>query len=141
MRRRATLALAAIAALILAAPASAEQHTAASGQVSATFSYDPAGAYQYWDLWLTVDRVGVTVFDESLDISSCEEPYCMPGGEFADDGGVKVRDLDADGEPEVIADVFTGGAHCCVASEILRWTTNIESDRPREDTPSSSQPR
>lgn len=26
---------------------------------------------------------------------------------------VRVRDLDADGEPEVLLDTYTGGAHCC----------------------------
>jgi hypothetical protein len=122
MPRTATVLACGVAAFALAAaPASAEEYTAISGQVTATFSYDPAGNYEYWDLWLAVDRAGVTVFDEPLDIATCEEPYCMPGGEFADDGGVKVRDLDGDAEPEVIADVFTGGAHCCIASEILRW--------------------
>jgi hypothetical protein len=121
MHRPLILVLAAIAALVLAAPASAKEYTATSGHVTATFSYDPAGDFEYWDLRLAVDRAGARVFDAPLDLGSCEEPYCMPGGEFADDGGIKVRDLDADGEPEVIADVFTAGAHCCVASEILRW--------------------
>jgi hypothetical protein len=29
--------------------------------------------------------------------------------------------VDADGEPEVVTDLYTGGAHCCDISRILRW--------------------
>ena len=32
-----------------------------------------------------------------------------------------MRDLDGDGEPEVLVDVSTGGAHCCAVSWVLRW--------------------
>ena len=34
---------------------------------------------------------------------------------------VTVRDLDGDGEPEVLIDLFTGGAHCCFYTVILRY--------------------
>ncbi|HEU0303487.1 MAG TPA: hypothetical protein VFR32_02795 [Gaiellaceae bacterium] len=34
---------------------------------------------------------------------------------------VRVRDLDADGEPEVWVDRYTGGAHCCLESRFFRW--------------------
>ena len=32
-----------------------------------------------------------------------------------------VRDLDADGEPEVRVDTYTGGAHCCFQTRFFRW--------------------
>jgi hypothetical protein len=35
---------------------------------------------------------------------------------------LRVVDLDGDGEPEVVVDLYTGGAHCCFISEVLRWT-------------------
>ena len=35
---------------------------------------------------------------------------------------IKVRDLDGNGEAEVIADFYTGGAHCCLFSQIYRYT-------------------
>jgi hypothetical protein len=120
--RLTAVALAALATgLITVAPAAADQYTATSGHVTATFRFDQPAEYEYTDLRLTVIRAGAIAFDEPIDIASCEEPYCVPAGTFADDGGITVRDLDGDGEPEVIADVFTGGAHCCLASEILRW--------------------
>jgi hypothetical protein len=34
---------------------------------------------------------------------------------------VRVRDLDADGEPEVWVDTYTGGAHCCFGSRLFRY--------------------
>ena len=34
--------------------------------------------------------------------------------------GLAVRDLDGDGEPEVVLDLHTGGAHCCTLSRIHR---------------------
>jgi hypothetical protein len=32
-----------------------------------------------------------------------------------------VIDLDADGEPEILVDAFTNGAHCCALTEVLRF--------------------
>ena len=34
---------------------------------------------------------------------------------------VTVRDLDADREPEIVLDTYTGGAHCCFESRIYRY--------------------
>jgi hypothetical protein len=34
---------------------------------------------------------------------------------------IVVRDLDGDGEPEIVLDFFWGGAHCCSWSRIYRW--------------------
>ncbi len=38
---------------------------------------------------------------------------------------VHVRDLDADGEPEVWVDTYTGGAHCCLDSRFFRWLPSL----------------
>jgi hypothetical protein len=117
------IAAAALTATLLGAPAAlADEHTVSSGQVAATLSYDQLDDYEFSDLWLTVARAGVPVYDEPVDITNCDEPYCIPTVAVSnDDNGLTVRDLDADGEPEVIMDVFTGGAHCCTVSETLRW--------------------
>jgi hypothetical protein len=34
---------------------------------------------------------------------------------------LKVADLDGDGEPEVLVDTFSGGAHCCLTARLLTW--------------------
>lgn len=42
-----------------------------------------------------------------------------PEGDFVDKkGAVKVVDLDRNGDPEVLVNVFTGGAHCCFVTWI-----------------------
>ena len=35
--------------------------------------------------------------------------------------GLRVRDLDGDGEPEVVLDLYTRGAHCCWESVVYRY--------------------
>ena len=51
--------------------------------------------------------------DEGL---HCEQPRVFEDHEF-----FVLRDIDADGEPEVIIDLFTGGAHCCSILSLYRW--------------------
>jgi hypothetical protein len=43
---------------------------------------------------------------------------------------VKVRDLDG-GEPEVLLDLYSGGAHCCLFTLILRYDPAAKRYRPR----------
>ena len=43
-----------------------------------------------------------------------------PGG-VVDDSSVDVRDLDGDGEPEVLVKLYSGGANCCLSSLIFRY--------------------
>jgi hypothetical protein len=42
-----------------------------------------------------------------------------PGGRVA--GPLVVRDLDGDSEPEVVLDLYSGGAHCCTSSLFLGY--------------------
>jgi hypothetical protein len=113
-------ALAALLCAALALPAGADATTeqrARLGDVEAVFSFTPLGENQYRDMRLRITRAGQTLVDARARVNGCEEPYCVPGGGL---GGksVRVRDLDADGEPEVVLDLFTGGAHCCVRSRV-----------------------
>ena len=43
------------------------------------------------------------------------------GTTYAVRPSVHVRDLDADGEPEVLLDTYTGGAHCCSVTYVFRY--------------------
>jgi hypothetical protein len=111
--------LLAVAVLLVAAPAaSAESETTSSGTVAAVMSWTPdPGGLGASDVRVVVTRAGVLAYDAPVDPrSGCKDATCVPR-----DDGLAVRDLDADGEPEVIADVYTGGAHCCDISRILRW--------------------
>ena len=102
--------------LVLAAPAHAEILESSAGGVSATLSFQALPDEVQWrDLRLVVKRGDATVVDRALDVRGCAQPYCRPLE-------VLVRDLDADGEPEVLVNVFTGGAHCCFVSQLMTWS-------------------
>jgi hypothetical protein len=95
--------------------------TAASGGVRATLSWR-AGEFGARAARLTVARAGATRFDAAPS-SDCEDSCLyLPSG--ARRSPLQVSDLDSDGEPEVLADVFTGGAHCCAKTELLRFTND-----------------
>ena len=118
--RRALLAL---TGLLLLAPtaARADEVTVQAGAVSATLSYtlDDDGRTE-GPIRMKVSRGGAVLFDEDLDIPPCADGFCVlerPPPEGT--GPIRIRDLDADGEPEVLTSVFTGGAHCCFIDALL----------------------
>lgn len=76
--------------------------------VRATVSYVRRDA-EFSRVRLTIRRDGLTWRSGLLGRSYFTRPL------------VRVRDLDADGEPEVWVDRYTGGAHCCLESRFFRW--------------------
>lgn len=124
MRRVALLcALAGALALAPAAQAATNTESAALGQTSATLSYDykssRLGASDFQNLNVTIDRAGMRLVDEPI-AENC--PQCWPVSGGSDDiDSVQVRDLDSDGEPEVLFDLYTGGANCCFVTIVWRY--------------------
>jgi hypothetical protein len=101
-----------------AALGAAETRTA--GPVQATLTYDTADdPPRATNIRLTLVRGGRPVLSSALAGGACEEPFCVPGG--VGETALRVADLDADGEPEVLVDLYTGGAHCCVLTRFFRW--------------------
>jgi hypothetical protein len=100
------LLVALLAALAFPAAATAQQqHTAQSGATSATLS----GTH------LTIARAGQVLFDGVL----CPDARCRPDRP-QDWDPLVVADLDGDGEPEVTASIYTGGAHCCYVEHTFK---------------------
>jgi subtilisin-like proprotein convertase family protein len=90
-----------------------------SGNVRAELSYRERD-FTYRDVRLRVVRAGKALLDEALPRIGCGPcPYWRP---VLDGRAVNVRDLDGDGDPEIVVDVFTGGAHCCTYSTIYRYS-------------------
>ena len=116
MISRAVFPLFVVLALIVPTAASADEERDANGAVSAVMSYTPGppDTPEWRDVRVAVTRAGAAAVDEALAVRGCEVPYCRPVG-------VTVRDLDSDGEPEVLVDVFTGGAHCCTLTQLFTW--------------------
>jgi hypothetical protein len=124
---RISLSAAAAAFLVVAAataaPASARgravTESASSGTVTARLSYlrSPRRFGPHFSrLSLTIDRGGSTLFAGRL-------TGLVPTGAALGRGkSVSVRDLDRDGEPEVVIDGWTNGAHCCELALIYRLT-------------------
>jgi hypothetical protein len=113
-------ALAALSA-VAATPASAAEFSASNGSVAARLTFDQPSEIEYTNLHLAVTRAGAPAFDAAVTVPECPEPLCRPSGFPAGSSALSLRDLDGDGEPEVLVDEFTGGAHCCSVTWILRW--------------------
>ena len=134
--RIALLAVALALLAVAAAPAQAVTETATSGAVTATFTYSkkaikdaPFGG-RYRNLRLKVARAGVLAYDRKVRVPDCAEPYCIPAG--YKESSVRATDLNGDGEPEVLLDVYTGGAHCCIWSLVLAWNGSAYRSRTQD---------
>ncbi len=112
-----------VTALVLAAPAAAAPvtETATSGTVTAHFTYERTGR-DYSKFHLTIERDGRKLFDRPLP-SGCRSGPCgvVPANRTAGTDSVAVRDVNGDREPDVIVDLFTGGAHCCEVSTVYSF--------------------
>lgn len=102
------VAAVALAALVLAGAAAAKMKTATAGPVRAQVTWQSGKPFLATNVLLRIWRDGRRTVTRRLG-------YPIPQS-------LAIRDLDADGEGEVIADFYTGGAHCCLFSRIYRFT-------------------
>jgi hypothetical protein len=128
LRRVAVLIASAVAVLAPAASAHSaalpDTETASSGTVAATFTHHDAGDGQWTGMDLTITRGGVQAFSGVAQTDYCPVPYCAPYGGFDDKPSLSVADVTGDAEPEVVVNLYTGGAHCCEIALVYRWTGN-----------------
>jgi hypothetical protein len=127
LRPRSALALvaAALAPAIFPGAATADDAgslTASAGAVQATLTWD-AAKFGVANPRLVVVRAGATLFDASpvAGSDSCSEGYCSFLRSGKRKSALQVVDLNGDGEPEVLVDAYSGGAHCCALTEILAF--------------------
>ena len=122
MTRFAVLALAGVLVTgAYAASPPVKSETATSGNVRARIVYSIPRGEAYYVVRLIVDRAGKRVLDGRVPPCSAIEycgtkPEAMHGGK-----ATTVRDLDGDGEPEILLDFYSGAAHCCFWSRFYRW--------------------
>jgi subtilisin-like proprotein convertase family protein len=90
-----------------------ETRSAHRGAITASVSFTERD-FLFEKLHVRVTRAGHTVLDAPIQRLGC--PDCANDRPSA----VKVLDLDG-GEPEVLVDLYSGGAHCCLFTLILRW--------------------
>jgi hypothetical protein len=130
-----------IASLLAGLPptARADVETLTAGPVTAQLSYDrrpdpPDPLSGTWDhftsLRVTIARNGRVAYAASLYDRNCVDQgdsggSCHPANRLADSDrkqSISLRDLDADGEPEVIVDLRLGGAHDRCYTIFYRYT-------------------
>ena len=119
MRRLALVAVAVALAAPVAARATTE--TATLGATSATFTYKKVH-YRYTGMTVAIARGGTVAYQGVATSPQCQPSFCWPELATAFRPSLRVVDLDGDGEPEVIVDVSTHGAHCCTIANVYRWT-------------------
>ena len=113
-------ALAVTLALVAPAAASAATQTASSGVVTATFTF--TGRYpNYGHERLTIERSGSVVYDQPVTSVACGQ-YCAPGAVDSKASSVHLLDLEQGGSPDVVLDLYSGGAHCCSIAQVFRYS-------------------
>lgn len=120
----AALAVALGTVVVATATAAPRPHVerARSGDVEAVFSYTYDGVrFRFGRQHLTIERLGVKRFASSLRRPPRGGFNAQPAGYFSHRRSVSITDLDGDGEPEVLLDLYWGGAHCCWYSQVYRY--------------------
>ena len=118
-----------VAAVLATAPhgASAGQSaevTRSAGTTQATLVYRRlqhfgAGDDYFSDARVRISRAGRQVFAERVPL----HPRLAPGSPVRGETRTfVVRDLDGDGEPEVMLELDSAGAHCCAWTRVYRWS-------------------
>ena len=99
--------------------ANAEVITANSGKIKAEISYQQQ-EYKYQDVTLKISRSNQVILNEKI----TDNEYDRPMASFNSSNTkqyFKIQDVDGDKEPEIIVELYTGGAHCCIYSLIYRY--------------------
>ena len=115
------LVLAAMAAAALAA-STTKTLSASSGATAATLTYrhtTSATAVPYSAVRLSITRAGERLFDEPVDALLCRLE-CWPAL-GTDSPILSVTDIEHDSSPDVILNLYSGGAHCCYITQIYRY--------------------
>ena len=99
--------------------ADGKQFTARSGDVTATLSVRQRGYVVYRPGKLRIVHAGRTLHDAVPHPRACRPYKCGPVTHSGGPPPLRVMDLDADGEPEVIYTAFWGGAHCCYIGQFF----------------------
>jgi hypothetical protein len=132
---KAATALAAVLGVVLVTSAAAAPRPhverARSGSVDAVFSYSyDAAKFRFTRQRLIIRRSGVTRFAAPLRQPPDGGFNAQPAGYFSHRRSVSLSDLDGDGEPEVLLDLYWGGAHCCWYTQIYRYIPSAARYRP-----------
>lgn len=123
--RRVALAAATLLALLALTPVAAaaeKTETAELGSVRAELAYVTHAKR-------TPTAITLRVFDGDAQIAEKRIPddkYYAPAGLYTERKSVSVRDLDGDDVGEPVFELYTGGAHCCLLTDIYDGADLLE---------------
>lgn len=120
MRR--ALAVAIVALGVMAPAAAAKTEVSETGTIRAELSYTRHEQAPATGLVLRVFDAGTKIVEEAI----ADDQSLSPIGYYTGRKSVSVVDVDGDGAPEAIFDLFTGGAHCCEVTHFYKGATLIE---------------
>ena len=128
------VALFGLGTVVVTTPAAAPRphvERARAGAVDAVFSYsyNPA-AFRFTRQRLTITRDGAQSFSALLRKPPGGGFNAQPAGYFTHHRSVSVTDVDGDGEPEVVLDLYWGGAHCCWYSQLYHYVATTRHYAP-----------
>jgi hypothetical protein len=132
MRRIFAIAIVAAVCLIAApAPAAlASTQTAHAGNVTATFTFQ--GKYpNYHGEQLQIAQAGTVFYDEPVSSKFCGT-QCAPYTGITGKSAIDVVDLEHNGQPDVVLDLYSGGAHCCTIVQIFSFDPGTMTYRETE---------
>ncbi|HEX8646433.1 MAG TPA: hypothetical protein VF715_06000 [Thermoleophilaceae bacterium] len=127
MTRSPLLLIALLVAALVPASASAapggetRTGTSPAGEVKAELTWDKTGDFEFRDVRIKITRGGAVLHDAIVPAPCTECPTIPQGYGDSEVPATTVRDLDGNGEPEVLIDLYTGGAHCCSYTQIYSF--------------------
>src|SRR3984885_14611862 len=117
MRRAFLIALVAASGLIAAPAALAKTETAHAGNVTATFTFQ--GKFpNYHDQQLRITQGGMVFYNEPVTSTFCGND-CAPLSAISGKSAVALVDLEHNDQPDVVLDLYSGGAHCCTIVQVF----------------------
>jgi hypothetical protein len=122
--RATALAVALGVVVVTTAAAAPRPHVerARAGDAEAVFSYSyDAAKFRFTKQRLAIRRAGEVRFAARLRRPPEGGLNAQPARYFSHRRSVSIGDLDGDGEPEVLLDLYWGGAHCCWYTQIYRY--------------------
>ena len=120
MKRALRIAVVVTALSLAFAPAAlATTQTAESGNVTATFTF--SGSYpNFTVLHLTIAQGSTVFYDEPVTSKLCGS-YCAPASPSDKTSSVHILNVEHDGQPDVVLDLYNGNTHCCSIEQIFSF--------------------
>jgi hypothetical protein len=134
LRRLAILAGSVFALSAAGAQAAQRTLSANEGAVAATLTYeqgsDHFGNTTFANLELGISRGGQSFYQQPVSSPSCGTSCLVEQDPHA--SALTVRDLEGNGQANVVLDLYTGGAHCCSVVQVFSFDPGVMAYRLAE---------